>query len=129
MVDKETIKDVWKAAQKDRYKNISTWVFDRWIFSLSMVLCFGWLLFVAWSYDFELDYYECIEATPYYSSGVNCDNPFYKPITWKNAETLPPGEYGQKPGPLFKSVYYIPAVLLFLASLINYLIYNKRAIK
>jgi len=115
--------------QKDRYKKFGLWVFDRWIFTVAMLLIFGWLYFVASSYNFELDYFECGEASEFYDAGVKCDNPFYEPVTWKNYEELGAGVYGQKPGPLFKSVFYVPVVMLALAFGANFLIHNRRGKK
>lgn len=90
-----------------------------------MLAVFGWLAFVGWSYDWNLDYYECIEGSPYYSSGLKCKNPFYEPPSWKNEPELPPGVYGANLGPLFRSVYYAPFILLGLAFYINYIVHNK----
>jgi phosphatidylglycerophosphate synthase len=123
---KEALVIVWKNAQKDRYKIIGNWKFDRWIFTVAMLLIFGWLLFVGWSFNWELDYFSCGEVSEYYNAGVVCVNPFYEPLTWKNSETLIAGEYGVKPGPLFKSVYYVPVFVLLIVTFINYLLYNRR---
>ena len=128
--------DAYALAQKDRFKILGAWKFDRWIFTTALVLVFGWLAFVAYSYDFKLNYYECItpggSEVRYIGSDIRttaenfgCENPFYKPATWENSEYLMPGEYGTKLGPLFQSVYYVPVVLLLLAFYINYIIYNK----
>lgn len=130
------LREAWKYAQKDRYKKIGPWTFDRWIFTLAMLAIFGWLAFVGYSFNWDLDYYYC--ETPggsaqYFVGGGApvvrpdqfCTNPFFKPATWKNSEFLLPGEYGTKPGPLFNSIYYIPVVALLLAFFINYIIHNR----
>ena len=136
----KAFKDAYASAQKDRYKIIGAWRFDRWIFTVAMLLIFGWLAFVAYSYDFSLNYYKC--ETPggtverFIGSDITntrldfgCKNPFYKPATWENQEYLMPGEYGTRLGPLFQSVYYVPVALLILAFYINYIIYNKGVLK
>jgi hypothetical protein len=119
---KRDVKKLWKNAQKDRYKQIGGRVFDRWIFTTAMLLTFAWFLFVAWSYDWSIDYYRCGPETPALSfdPAEKCDNPFYKPASWKNQAELWPGEYGTKPGPLFQSVYYAPLVVFALALLLNF---------
>ena len=125
---------------KNRFKLYGSYKFDRIIFKLAMYFSLGYLFFVAWSYNFNLDYFSC----PQYSDGSIkasskimlgdqsrtskegfCKNPFYTPQTWKNEEYLLPGEYGQKPGALFNSINYIPFVILGLAFLINHIIYNR----
>ena len=120
------LREAYASAQNDRYKNIGSWRFDRWIFTTGMFLIFAWLFFVAWSYDWELDYFSCGEVSEYYDAGVMCVNPFYEPVTWKNSPELIAGEYGVKPGLLFKSVYYVPFIVLGIAIFINYLCYNRR---
>ena len=139
-VIREGFKEAWNNAQKDRFKKWGAWVFDRWIFTTALVLVFGWLAFVAWSYDFELNYYKCENPggseVRYIGSDITdarlnfgCKNPFYKPTSWRNSEYLMPGEYGTKLGPLFQSVNYVPVVLLLLAFYINYKVYNKGVTK
>lgn len=117
----ELIKESYQNAQKERYKKYGIYVFDRWIFTSAMLLIFGWLFFVAYSYNFELDYFECIGKP----SVDVCDNPFYKPATWKNEPTLQVGEYGTKPGFLFDSVKILTVLILLLALTANHLIHNK----
>lgn len=125
----EGLQAFWKLAQKDRFKIMGKWKFDRWIFTVAMLAIFGWFYFVAQSYNYELDYFSCGEVSEYYDAGVKCHNPFYEPTTWKNIEVLPDGEYGLKPGPLFNSVYYVPVVVLVLAFLLNARVHNKRVVK
>jgi len=114
---------------KNRYKHIGKYKCDRIIFNVAMFTIFIFLFLVAWSYDFNLDYYNCIEGADKpmeLGAGLECKNPFYEPTTWKNYEYLYEGEYGTKPGALFKSVYYVPLVLLIIALLINHFLYNKK---
>jgi hypothetical protein len=107
-----------------------------------MLVCFAYLFFVAWSYNFSLDYYKCdarydpsvrcpenlmdnecakraVELSPY------CKNPFYEESSWKNIEYLTAGEYGTKLGPLFNSVNFVIFSLFILAFIINHYVYNK----
>jgi len=114
----DNIKDLWQNINKDRWKIVGFYTFDRWIFQAMMLIVFSWLFFVAWQSNYELDYYECGEY-------AGCKNPFYKPATWKNEEILPQGVYGKKPGLLFKSAIVLPIVLFFLALLINHVLYNR----
>ena len=109
---------------QDRYNKFSTgYVVDKWIFRVGAFLIFGWLFFVAYYEDFDLDYFECV--APENMVGTPCENPFYKPVTWKNVEVLEPGVYGKKPGLLFESVFYVPILVLVLAFACNHWIYNK----
>lgn len=118
----DNIKEQYKDMQQRRFKIYgSRYRLDRWIFISSMILIFGYLLFVAWSYNFELDYYVC-GAEP----GKLCRNPFYRAQTWKNIQYLKPGYYGAKLGALFNSVYYVPVMVLLLAIGINHFIHNKK---
>ena len=117
----------WTEMQKDRFKLFrnTNYKIDRWVFTFFMFLIFGWLFFVAYAHNFNLDYYECIDPNPYYDSGILCENPFYKQTSWKNQEFLPPGEYGTKPTTLFNSIFYVPFIFLFLAGVFNHLIHNR----
>lgn len=99
-------------------------VFDRYIFRAAMWLSFAYLLFVAWSYDFNMDYYSC-ELPDGYNAAYQCHNPFYRPTTWKNHEFLAPGEYGQKLGSLFSSAYWVPIMFIIIGFIMNHLFYNK----
>jgi len=106
---------------KNRYKEFKGYKFDRWLTTIFMILIFGFLFFVAYHYDFNLDYYQCGA-----NFGETCTNPFYKELSWKNQPTLSPGEYGQKPGLLFKSVIPVSLIGLFLLLLSNHLIHNRK---
>lgn len=124
---KDSCVGLYKKVSEKRFKRLSNgYAMDRWIFQLAMFLTFGWLLFVANSYHYDLDYYECGTGSPDYATVEPCKNPFYKPATWKNQEFLPPGEYGQKPGPLFNSVTYVPVILFLIGGFLNHLIHNYK---
>lgn len=110
--------------QKDRYKMFGPYKIDRWIIQTCMFLVFGYLLFVAWHYDFKLDYYSCGSHEL-----EGCENPFYKPATWVNEEYLPYGEYGTKPGFLFNSMAYVVVLIFIIGFVINHFIYNKGGVK
>lgn len=134
---KYQIRDWYDKTSQKRFKRIKGYKVDRWLTITAMLLTFAWLLFVAYSYDFKLDYYECINGpgrAEFFMDGSqqdvwtsdSCLNPFYDPITWKNQKYLPPGEYGTKPGPLFNSVYYIHLFFFGLAFGLNHLFHNKK---
>lgn len=118
---KKSMSIIWNHANKDRYTHIGRFKFDHWIFSITMFLIFGYLFFVAYSYNFQLDHYEC--GAPV---GKQCKNPFYEPTTWKNLRYLEPGVYGAQLGPFFYSAEYVPILLIGIAFLLNHLIYNKK---
>ena len=123
--------------QKDRYKMFGEYKVDRWIINAAMLLVFGYLFFVAQHYNYNLDYYKCIAPDHTAISYLNeserviltgptpCKNPFYKPITWKNYEYLPAGEYGLKPGLLYNSVWYVIIGLFSIAFIVNHFVHNK----
>lgn len=117
----------YKKVSQKRFKPLPNgYLMDRWMFQLAMFLTFGWLFFVAHSHNYNLDYYKCINPAPY-DTGELCKNPFYKPDqSWKGQEFLPPGEYGQKPGPLFQSVIYVPILLFMISGTLNHLFHNRR---
>ena len=122
---------IYKKVSQKRFKHLSNgYVWDKWIGTGLMLMCFAFLFFVAHSYNYNMDFYKCGTETPdYITAGPSeqCHNPFYKPgNAWKGQEFLPPGEYGQKPGPLFNSVTYIPIILFAIAGLFNHLIHNRR---
>lgn len=135
------VKSVYAGLVKNRYKTRSTgYTFDRWMFQAVMLLCFFWLWFVAQSYNYDLDYYECnnpLGTAEFYmgeveeviqAQGPGCKNPFYDSgSSWKSMEYLSPGTYGTKPGHLFWSIEYVPVLLLGLAFLLNHLIHNRKA--
>lgn len=110
--------------QKDRYKLFGTYVFDRWIFTTMMLLIFGFLFYVAWSYNFNLDYYNCIKPAQM-DVLKGCKNPFYQAPTWKQSEYLYPGEYGTKPGFLFDSIWGVVIGSFILAFGLNHYVHNK----
>lgn len=123
--------------QKNRYKYFGAYKVDRWIIQVCMFLCFAFLFYVAWHYDFNLDYYSCESPYNDYSRGLTlngitndtlhqCKNRFYTPVTWKNSEYLPPGEYGTKPGALFNSIWYVTLGIFIIGFAINHFIHNKK---
>lgn len=136
----------WKEQiQRNRFKTVGKfqheYKFDRWIFQTAMFLIFAFLFYIAWSNNFEMNYFKCermhmsdgsflnekiIDAENFGNEALTCKNPFYKPITWQNYERLLPGEYGFKPNFLFKSAIYVSFGLLALAFILNHLIYNKK---
>jgi len=122
----------FKKASQKRFKQVPNkdYRMDRWLMNLAMLTVFGWLFFIAQSYNYNLDFYQCgnSEIPDYLPQPTEeCLNPFYKSgNAWKNQEYLPPGEYGQKPGPLFKSVFYSPFLIYGLAFFLNHIIHNRR---
>jgi hypothetical protein len=121
MTQKLGLKDLW---EKDAFKTFSSgYKIDRRIFNFCMIFIFAWLFFVAYHYDFNLDYFECI--APSMNQAVTCKNPFYHPADWKTYQELPPGVYGQKPTFLFKTVYWLPFVAIFACLILNHLIHNR----
>lgn len=121
--------DLKAMINKDRYKIWKNgYKFDTWIFQLTLVAIFGFLFFIAYTNNFQLDYFSCGGGRPdplNIGNVENCKNPFYKPANWVNEEYLPPGEYGFKPGPLFNSAKYVSFGILFFAIVLNHLIYNR----
>lgn len=135
------MKELYKKISQNRYKEIGGYKLDRWLFQLAMWLIFGWLFFVAYYHNFNLDYFNCPVDSDGSISGAKimlkdftvaennvkeglCRNPFYK-ASWKNQEYLPPGEYGTKPGKLFYSAQWVSIGLIVLALLLNHFIYNR----
>jgi hypothetical protein len=113
-------------------ENANGYKYDKWLFKPFFFLMFAWLFFVAYQYDFKLNYFNCITPGADFENSLihidapqDCKNPFYKSPTWENKEYLTPGEYGTKPGRLFYSAYYMPIVLFALFLLLNHFIYNK----
>lgn len=126
---------------KDRYKDFRGYKFDRLIFQISMAAVFIFLFYVAYSHSFNLDYFHCplladgsLDSSSWLmtrnfeqeNTQGYCKNPFYKPQNWKNMEYLPPGDYGTKPGLLFRSMYLVVGLILALGFVVNHLIYNKK---
>lgn len=126
-----------------RYKTFGKYKLDRYLFQTVMWLIFGWLFFITYYYDFNLDYFNCpvdsdgsisgikVMLKDFHNTNLNvnekgeCRNPFYKG-SWKNKEYLPPGEYGTKPGNLFYSSEWVSVGLIILALLLNHFIHNRR---
>lgn len=134
---KDECLNLYKKASQKRFKQLPNgYKVDRWLTTTAMLLTFCWLLFIAYSYDFDLDYYQCINGpgrVEFYPGGSQkelysqdyCRNPFYKPENWKNQEFLPPGEYGTKPGPLFNTAFYFPLIIFGMAFALNHLTHNR----
>lgn len=119
----------YKKVSQKRFKRFSNgYVWDKWIGSGYLLICLVYLFFVAHSYNYDLNYYQCGSELPDYvqpGQAEMCKNPFYKPsLEWRTQEYLPPGEYGQKPGPLFWSIQYVPLILLLISAGLNHLIHN-----
>ena len=108
-----------------RFKDFSGYKLDRWVFQIAMIVSLTWLFYIAYSQGFELDYYNCEEGTELYNSEELCENPFFTEANWKNYEYLPKGEYGKKPGLLFRSTFFVPLILFFLAILLNHFWHNE----
>lgn len=138
-LDLAEIKAHYKKVSQKRFKRFGErrYKVDRWLCQLGMFLIFAWLFFVAKSYDFDIDYYKCEHGAgmaqfnpdgtqkEYYSSDL-CENPFYRPSSWKNQPYLSPGEYGAKIGPLFQSTYYAPFLIGGICLGLNHLIHNRK---
>lgn len=120
---------IFNLINKDRYKVLNDgYKFDKYIFQIIMFGLFGLMFFIAYSNNFELNYFKCgntIDPNIYYPQSLDCVNPFYEPTDWTNEATLPPGEYGFKAGPLFNNLGVIAIVLFIIGFLLNHLIYNK----
>ena len=116
-----------------RFKeNSNGYKFDRWLFKPFLFFMFAYLFFVAYHYDYKLNYFNCITPGSQFENTLlpitpvtECKNPFYKAPTWENKKYLSPGEYGTKLGGVFYSAYYVPLVLFALFLLLNHLLYNK----
>jgi len=137
-----------KDIKSDRYKLIGKYKVDRWITQGCMLFIFLYLFFVAYQHDFSMDYLVCSNPileernlTNYVTFVFNltssnshkasedhsmeCKNPFYKPISWKNSEYLPPGEYGTKPKLSFNIAWLVVFIVFVIGFGINHLIYNR----
>lgn len=120
-------KDLAKIINQDRFKTIKCgYKFDKWIFQIAMWLIFGLMFYIAWSNNFNLNYYSCSAAPTSPLMEKGCENPFYEPADWTNEKYLPPGEYGFKPGPLFNNIKWIAIVFFLVAGGLNHLIYNRK---
>ena len=119
-------KEFIKIINTDRFK---TWKngykFDKWIFQTAMFFIFGLMFYIAWSNNFQLNYFDCRTGDYITGPTKGCDNPFYEPADWTNEKYLPNGEYGFKPTPLFNNLGGISVGVFILAGILNHLIYNK----
>jgi len=130
---KDTKKNIFKYINSDRYKVFRGYKLDKFIFQFIMFSIFGLMFFIAYSNNFELNYFNC-PSNPTVNifnmdSSNNCINPFYEPSDWTNEKTLPPGEYGFIPGPLFNNLGTTVFILFTIGLLLNHLIYNKNYFK
>lgn len=133
--DQETIKipsraeilGFWEKASQNRFKSFSGYKLDRWLFQFIMWGLFIFLGLFVYINDFELDYYVCDPgANPYTGQSLEgCENPFYKPASWKNQEILPAGEYGKPPSTLFNSIWIITIGSFLFGAIINHIIHNR----
>jgi len=87
---------------------------------------FLFLFYVAWDYNFNLDYYHCGASPLMPLEESMCKNPFYKPSDWKNVEYLAPGEYGTKLDGLFQWVTRAPWILFGFGLVLNHLLHNRK---
>jgi hypothetical protein len=109
--------------QQGRYRYLKGYKLDRWIFITFMWLIFAYLFYTAYSYNFDMDYYECNQPAPPYTM---CKNPFYEPTTWKNLEWIEPGSYGHKPGKLYEYASGVAILGILLAFVVNHIIWNRK---
>lgn len=109
---------------KDRYKIVWGYRFDRFLFQIILVLSLGYLFYLAYSANFQLNYFECYPA----KDGL-CKNPFYKPITWENSEYLPAGKYGTEPFGILTKARFYPVLFILTGLVINHFIHNRRFFK
>ena len=121
-----------KGMTEDRYKFFGTYKVDKWIIQSCMLLVFAYLFFVAYHYDYTLDYLKC--SGPEWSANKTdwdiremCKNPFFKKDqAWKYAEYLPPGEYGRPPGALFNWAWPVVFITFGVGVGLNHLLHNRR---
>jgi len=112
-----------EAVFNGRFKQYGSYRFDKLIFNVYFLAVFFSLFGVAYYYKFDLDFYSCDVPAE-----TLCKNPFYKPLTWRNAEYLPAGEYGTKPGFMFNMVYILPIAFFIVSMLINHAAHNRGVI-
>ena len=129
------IKTAWAMVQKNRYKIFDfrkgPYKSDRWIWNGAMLLVFAWLWFIAYSSDYNLDYFKCGDGERLYvGAQQTCKNPFYESQnSWKCLPELGFGEYGTKPTRLFNNAVYVTIAILILALITNHLVHNRRSKK
>lgn len=117
---------LYEKVSQNRFKSFSGYKLDRWLFQAIMWGLFAFFFMFAYANNFELDYYKCESGFQHYE-GIDegCQNPFYKPTTWKNLEVLPVGEYGKPPSALFKAIWIITIGSFILGAIINHAIHNR----
>ena len=118
----------WKYIQKNRFKHLGPYKSDRWIWNGAMLLIFVWLWFIAYSSNYNLDYFKCGDGEVLFMSADQfCKNPFYKETnSWKCSPTLPYGEYGTKPTKLFKNAGLVSFLILVFAGVLNHFWHNRK---
>jgi hypothetical protein len=121
---------------KDRYKKFkNNYTVDKVITNLCFFIVILLGIFIASEYHYDLDYFKCETNTPYTqifieninnSKDLYCKNIFFTPITWKNLEYLPPGEYGTNPS--YAINLFLTGILSIFSVglLVNHIVYNKR---
>lgn len=124
---KGEITGFYKKVSQDRFKSFKGYTLDRWLFQFIMWGLFFFLGLFVYINDFELDYYMCDPGIDPFTglSSESCENPFYKPASWKNHEYLPAGEYGKKPTTLFNSLWIITIGAFILGAILNHLLHNR----
>jgi len=117
----------YKKVSQNRFKSFSGYKLDRWLFNFIMWGLFVFFFLFAYKNQFDLDYYKCGSQNPVtgYMSSESCENPFYKPVSWKNQAVLYPGEYGKKPTTLFNFLWIITIGSFILGAFINHAIHNR----
>ena len=124
---KVEIVEFWDKVSQNRFKQFSGYKLDRWLFQFIMWGLFAFFFCFAYINQFDLDYYKCGGQDPVTGlmSSESCDNPFYKPASWKNQEILVPGEYGKPPSTLFNALWIITIGSFLIGAIINHLIHNR----
>ena len=126
-VDLGPVKKHFASLMKGRWKvTPGGYKFDRWLFKSVMFVILAWLLWLAWSFDFELDYFVCEEGTVDFGGGVAlCENPFFHAPSWKNTQFLSPGAYGTDPALWKDKVFWVPILSLGFVFLLNHFLNNQ----
>lgn len=118
--------------RSSRFQHYGSYKFDRWIFQVGMVLIFGFLFLVAQHYDFKMNYFKCERPLNYQLDqsdlpiSQQCENPFYKPVTWENQQYLPPGEYGVKLDGWYYSAWPVTIGIIVFGLVLNHFWHNRK---
>ena len=134
---KKLFLDLKKEFNKDRYKIIgNNYKVDKVITNLCFFIVILLGIFIASEYHYDLDYFKCETNNPNkpllfldinpIDNDSYCKNIFFTPITWKNLEYLPPGEYGTNPS--YAINLFLTGILSIFSVglLVNHIVYNKR---